>query len=122
MFCKNEVLKISSNFTGKHLRQSLFFNTVTGLRPATLLKKRLWHMPFPVNFEKFLRTTVFMEHLRWLLLYYLLSISRQRAVDDTHSSKFKYMFQLIAKDKKLLSAKLFNEKLKKKFIYNLTCE
>ena len=25
-------------------------------RPATLLKKRLWHRSFPVNFEKFLRT------------------------------------------------------------------
>ena len=27
--------------TGKHLCQSLFFNKVTDLRPATLLKKRL---------------------------------------------------------------------------------
>ena len=26
------------------------------LRPATLLKKRLWHRYFPVNFVKFLRT------------------------------------------------------------------
>ena len=25
------------------------------LRPATLLKKRLWHKFFPVNFAKFLR-------------------------------------------------------------------
>ena len=25
----------------------------TGLRPATLLKKRLWHRCFPVNFAKF---------------------------------------------------------------------
>ena len=25
-------------------------------RPATLLKKRLWHRRFPVNFAKFLRT------------------------------------------------------------------
>ena len=28
----------------------------TGLRPATLLKRRLWHRCFPVNFMKFLRT------------------------------------------------------------------
>ena len=27
-----------------------------GLRRATLLKKRLWHRCFPVNFAKFLRT------------------------------------------------------------------
>ena len=36
--------------------QSLFFNKVAGLRPATLLKKRLWHRCFPVNFVKFIRT------------------------------------------------------------------
>ena len=28
---------------------------VPGLTPATLLKKRLWHRCFPVNFTKFLR-------------------------------------------------------------------
>ena len=50
------VLRNFSKFTGKHLCQSLFFNKVAGLRPATLLKKRLWHRCFPVNFEKFLRT------------------------------------------------------------------
>ena len=38
------------------------------IRPATLLKKRLWHMCFPVNFAKFLRTLFFTEHLQWLLL------------------------------------------------------
>ena len=39
-----------------------------GLSPATLLKKRLWHRCFPVNFVKFLRTPFFIEHLWWLLL------------------------------------------------------
>ena len=43
-------------FTGKHLCQSLFVNKFTGLRAATLLKKKLSHMHFPVNFAKFLRT------------------------------------------------------------------
>ena len=38
-------------------------------RPATWLKKRLWHRCFPVNFAKFLRTPFLIEHLRWLLLY-----------------------------------------------------
>ena len=37
-------------------------------KPATLLKERLWYRCFPVNFAKFLRTTFFIEHLRWLLL------------------------------------------------------
>ena len=50
------VLGNFGKFTGKHLCQSLFFNKVAGLRPATLLKKRLWHRCFPVNFAKFLRT------------------------------------------------------------------
>ena len=39
------------------------FNKVAGLRPATLLKQRLWHMCFPVNFAKFLRTPFFIEHV-----------------------------------------------------------
>ena len=37
---------------GKHLCQSLFFNKVAGLKPATLLKKRLLHRCFPMNFAK----------------------------------------------------------------------
>ena len=49
------VLRNVAKFTEKHLCQSLFFNKVAGLRPATLLKKRLWHRCFPVNFAKILR-------------------------------------------------------------------
>ena len=40
----------------------------SGLRSASLLKKRPWHRCFPVNFVKFLRTPFFREYLRWLLL------------------------------------------------------
>ena len=64
---KKSVLRNFKKFTGKHLCQSLFFNNVAGLRPATLLKKRLWHRCFPVNFVKFLRTPFLTEYL-WLLL------------------------------------------------------
>ena len=53
---KKCVLRNFAKFTGKHLCQSLFFDKVADLRPATLLKKRLWHRCFPVNFVKFLRT------------------------------------------------------------------
>ena len=42
VFCKKGVLRNSAKFTGEHLCQSLFFNNVAGLRPTTLLKKRLW--------------------------------------------------------------------------------
>ena len=38
-----------TKFTGKQLFQSLFV--------STLLKRRLWHKCFPVNFVKFLRTS-----------------------------------------------------------------
>ena len=68
VFCKKGLLKNFAKFTGKHLCQSLFFNKVAGLRPASLLKKRLWHRCFPVNFAEFLRTAFFTEHVRWLLM------------------------------------------------------
>ena len=35
----------------------LWFYHFCRLRPATLLKKRIWHRCFPVKFAKFLRTT-----------------------------------------------------------------
>ena len=68
VFCKKGVLKNFAKFTRKHLPQTLFFNKVAGLRPATLLKKRLWHRCFPVNFAKFLSGPFLTEHLWWLLL------------------------------------------------------
>ena len=37
-FYKKSVLKIYAKYTEKHLRQSLFFNKVAGLRLTTLLK------------------------------------------------------------------------------------
>ena len=56
VFCKKGALKNFAKFTAKRLCQSLFFNEVAGLRPATLLKKRLWYRCFTVNFAEFLRT------------------------------------------------------------------
>ena len=69
VFCKKGVLRNFAKFTGKHLCQSFFFNKVAGLRPATLLKKRLWHRCFPKNFAKFLRAPSPTEHFQWLLLF-----------------------------------------------------
>ena len=48
---KKDVLENFAKFTEQRLFQSLFFN-----KAATLLKKRLWHRCFPVNFAEFLRT------------------------------------------------------------------
>ena len=62
VFCRQRVHRNFAKFTGKHLCQSLFFNKVAALGPATLLKKRLWHRCLSVNFAKFLRTLFLTEH------------------------------------------------------------
>ena len=63
--CKKGVLRNFAKFMGKHLCQNFFFNEVAG--------QRLWHGGFPVNFTKFLRTAFLTKHLRWLLLYHVIS-------------------------------------------------
>ena len=67
---KQYVLRNFAKLTGKHLCQSLFFNKVAGLRPATLLKKRLLHRCFPVNFAKFLKIPFSQKTSGRLLLYF----------------------------------------------------
>ena len=69
-FMKNGVLKNFAKFTRKHV--CLFFNKVASLRPATLLKKRLWQRYFPANFAKFVRTTFLQNTSERLLLSFLL--------------------------------------------------
>ena len=61
VFCEKLVLRNLVKFTGKHLCQILFRNKV-------ILRKKLWHRCFPVNFAKFLTTPLIIEHLWWLLL------------------------------------------------------
>ena len=68
VFSKKGVLRNFAKFIGKCLCPSLFFHKVAGLRPPTLLKKRLGHGCFPMNFAKFLRIPLFIDYLRWLLL------------------------------------------------------
>ena len=67
---KKGTLRNFVKFTGKHLCQRLFFNKVAGLRPATLLKKSLWHRCFPVNSAKFLRTPFLQNTFGRLILYF----------------------------------------------------
>ena len=59
MFFKTGVLKKFAIFTGKHLRWSLLLITLTAKQC------------FPEYIEKFLRTGVLIEYLRWLLLQVL---------------------------------------------------
>ena len=49
VFCKKRCSWNFTKFTEKHLCQSLFFNKVARLRPATLLNKMIWHRCLPVN-------------------------------------------------------------------------
>ena len=65
VFSKKGVLENFAKFTWKCLCQSVFSNKVAGL---FFKKKRLLRKCFPLNFEKFSRTSFFIEHLRWLLL------------------------------------------------------
>ena len=55
---KKGVLKNFAKFKDKDLCQSLSFKKVVVLGCATLLRKRLWNRCFPVNFAKFLRTSL----------------------------------------------------------------
>ena len=72
VFYEKGVLRIFAKFTGKQLRQSLFFNKVAGLFSINLQgcnfikKEALAQVYFPVNFANFLRTLFLTEHLWWL--------------------------------------------------------
>ena len=51
------------------------------LQPATLLKYRLWHRCFPVDFGKFLRTP-FLQNTSWWVLLRLETWNYQAAAGD----------------------------------------
>ena len=53
---KNVFLEISQK---SQENTCLFFNKVASLWPVTLLKKRIWHRCFPLNFANFLKTRIF---------------------------------------------------------------
>ena len=61
------VLRNFQKFTGQHLRHSAFFNTVAGMSPAALFRKRRWHRCFWADM-KFLRTP-FSQNTSWRLLF-----------------------------------------------------
>ena len=59
VFCEKGVLRNFAKFTGKHLYQSLFFNKVAGLRPATLFKKETLAQVFCCEFCEISKDTFF---------------------------------------------------------------
>ena len=66
LFCKRSVFENFAKLIGNRLCWSLFLNKVVALQPETLLKKRLRHRCFHVNFAKFSRTL----SLRDCLVFY----------------------------------------------------
>ena len=69
VFLKKTVLENFAKFTGKYHGWGLIFDKVSGLRPATLLKKRLRYRCFPVNYAKFLRALFLQNTSGRVLLY-----------------------------------------------------
>ena len=84
VFCAKGVLKNLTKLSRKQLCLSLFFNKVKGLRLPALLKKRLQQRCSPVNFVKFSRTALLIEHLRWLLS---VSLNSQKKAHDEFLEK-----------------------------------
>ena len=107
VFNKKGVLRNFAKFTGKHLCQSLL--------PATLLKKRLWHRCFPVNFEKLLRTPFFTEHYWWLFLV-ILKLQLNQEMDCDYYEE--YLMSISSK----ISLRQYLEKLREKLIQNPSCQ
>ena len=84
---KKVFLEVSRNSQENTCPESLFnkVNNNKGLRPATLLKKRLFHRCFPVNFAKFLRTPFLQSTSRRLLLDMLVDKNFSRAHYFSHT-------------------------------------
>ena len=61
---KEVLLEISQNSQENSCTKVSF---LIKLQASTLLKIRLWHRCFPVNFAKFLRAAFLTEYLWWLL-------------------------------------------------------
>ena len=85
---KKGVLRNFPKFTGKHLCNSLFFNKVADLSPATLLEKKLWNRCFPVNFRNLLEIP-FLQNTSGRLLLDLIMLF---FLDKTRVISLAYIF------------------------------
>ena len=65
-FIKKVFLTICQNSQEYTCAKVSFFNKVAGLKPGTLLKKRLWHSCFSVTFKTLLRTPFLQDTSVWL--------------------------------------------------------
>ena len=67
------------------------------VRPATLLKKRLWHRCFPVNFVKFLRTPFLQNTSGRLLLKLIFSRLPSKHYNHTMRWTLKNLLKFLTK-------------------------
>ena len=88
---RNSVLRNFAKITGKNMCQILFFNKATGLRLATLLKKRLWRRCFPVNFAKFLRTH-FLQNIPGRLLIRIGEVMSRKGPPTLRKLSFQFRY------------------------------
>ena len=87
MFFKVGVHKNVANFTEKHLCWSLFVIKLQAFRPGcNLIKKRLQHRCFSVKFGKFLRTSIFTEHLRWIFFSFQYKLHQNPNMYNYHGN------------------------------------
>ena len=107
VFLRKGVLKICSKFAGEHPCRSVISIKLLCQRPTTLLKKRLRHICFPVNFAKFLRAPFFIEHFCWLLLYYK-HCTLNFAIFKYFFKKINIQFHISIHRNKLAPTKYFN--------------
>ena len=80
------------------MSESLFKN-VAGFKPVNLSRQRFRHRRIFVNFEKCLRTPLFIEHPRWVLPKFLVVIGRfqpiaQQAEKELRRFSLLYLFSI----------------------------
>ena len=66
---KKAFLRHFMMFIGKHLCWGLFFNKVAGYQCCSFIKKRLQHLCFLVNIEKFKITPILKKICEWLYFW-----------------------------------------------------
>ena len=93
-----DILQIGvlTKFIGKLQCWILFFNKVAGRKPETILKKRLQHKYFPLNFAKILRIPFFHRTPRvtasWYLHFYQTLTSNPRENGNKWMTQICYGF------------------------------
>ena len=71
---KKAFLEIFAIFTGKSLCWSLFFNKVVALKTCNFIKEETSTQMFACEYCEIFKNSVFIEHLRWLLLWGIIII------------------------------------------------